>query len=136
MAYEFELEALSLIRKERDKQISLGFTLDHDEDFTAGELARAAAFFALPGPIELGDGKLFPEYMLTPEFQDSPKMNRSTWPEGDIPRDPGQLRSYAEFRLRDLAKAGACVLAEMQRLQRLGGIEDPESLPEALNPAA
>ncbi len=80
-------------RDPRERQVQEEcWSLSHDDTHVAGELARAAAAYACPEPSLL-DG---------------------LWPWEPRSFKPGS-------RMRDLAKAGALIVAEMERLSRRGG---------------
>lgn len=114
MPYELERNAYRLIVDERAKQLDCGFTDEHDDTHTDGEIACMAAFFAVPRPVYLAQGfTLDPDYLLPGIL----RLNRST------ESNPGNV----EARIRDLVKAGACIVAEIQRLQRVAGV-NPEIL--------
>lgn len=106
-----------LIAEERRRQIEeMGWTPSHDDGHDAHELAWAAACYAAPAPIYA-----VREYGLRPdvEFFDP-------WPDWDPKFDKrrpyqhhrGQDLPCYELRIRDLAKAGALIAAEIDRLQR------------------
>ncbi|KAG0933899.1 hypothetical protein G6F31_016213 [Rhizopus arrhizus] len=79
---------------ERQRQMNAeGWTLEHDDSYTDEQLARAAVCYALPQ----GDYEI-PE---PPEF----------WPWDPAWWKPGHRR-------RELVKAGALILAEIERLDR------------------
>lgn len=135
MACELLLSASALVRRAREKQESLGFDLKNDMAHNEGELARAAAYFAMPGPIAYGDGKFYPEYLLTTDFQDLPTINRSTIHFTRLSEFTNQadLVEYVALRIKDLAKAGALIQAEIQRLQTAAGVVDPVNMPDGLD---
>lgn len=121
MSKELNTTVQELIALEREKQRGLGFDAAHDDARKQGELARAAAFFALPGTVDLsadGTVKLDPVYLLTAEFQDSCKMNRDSRSKIADPNSPEGLQEYRTLRIRELVKAGAFIHAEIERLQR------------------
>lgn len=141
MSDELTADIEDLVRRERCKQISCGFSPMHDDTHTGGELAQAAAFFILPGPVKL-DNTIYPEHLLAPGFRGSPKMNRSTPNEGArvtfiishdslfsesgpslLPNLAKVRRDYCEDRIRDLVKGVAMAWAEIERLQRLAARE-------------
>ncbi|MBK0020925.1 hypothetical protein IAE29_03255 [Ochrobactrum sp. S46] len=90
---------------ERQRQIDIeGWSTEHDDlEHDAGELAAAAASYALHAadainPYSQGDG-----WDLVPDFW---PFSKNWWkPNNDEPR-------------RDLVKAGALILAEIERLDR------------------
>lgn len=90
--------SIGLIAAERARQIVLSERrlAEHDEDHTEDELALAAAAYALPEWWRRPPGR-------TP--RESPWDGGSWWP---CPED----------RIRELAKAGALIAAEIDRLQR------------------
>lgn len=98
--------ALSLIQQERDRQIQKeGYDSKHDDAYISGALAMAAACYA------------------TPEHRRQPKNRRGQdhitrktpvgWPWAD-----GYFRPTPKDRIRELVKAGALIVAEIERLQR------------------
>lgn len=97
--------ALLLIAAERRRQIEMeGWTPEHDdEEHGMGQLAAAAACYALPPDED--------------EPSDPPKF----WPWGKEWWKPGD-------RVHELTKAGALIVAEIDRLQRAAA-------PTALTPA-
>jgi len=93
---------IGLIESERMRQVlHEGFTSTHDDQHTEGELALAGASYAL-GAVDQEHGVIRPEAPTWWEF--SPD-----WWKPDV--DP----------IRNLAKAGALIAAEIDRLLRLQG---------------
>ena len=91
--------ALSLIAAERVRQVSVeGWTPDHDDNHGDGELAAAAASYAWPDLLTRGT--------------DIP----AAWPWADEWWKP-----TPDDRIREMVKAGALIVAEIERLQRLTG---------------
>lgn len=90
--------ALELIAAERRRQIEAeGWTPEHDDEHDDHQLSQAAACYALGVPAAVGmDGARVP---LWP-------WSREWWKPTD--------------RVRDLVKAGALIVAEIERLQRAG----------------
>lgn len=81
------------IELERRRQISAeGYTTDHDDAHDRGELAGGAAYYAIMS--------------TRPRFIPS-----GLWPFRDPPK--------AADRRRELVKAGAMIVAEIERLDRL-----------------
>lgn len=96
---------VDLIAEERERQlVQEGFGADHDDSHQEGELAGAAACYALWNAGYIGRFCWRLVMMLWPWDQDSWK--------------PGQGSSYTENRTRDLARAGALIAAEIDRVQR------------------
>lgn len=102
-------EGIQMIAAERKRQIDVeGWTPDHDDEHDAGELAQAAAVYAMPPPRSVIVKELWP-------------WTRSSWkptlPEGGTESTSAEWRVA---RIRDLTKAGALIAAEIDRLQRKG----------------
>ena len=91
---------IELIAAERERQVAVeGWTQEHDAEHAREELASAAACYAMPlkwRPFPVRHGGQAP--LIWPW---SPKW----WKPGD--------------RIRELAKAGALIAAEIDRLQRV-----------------
>lgn len=109
--------AIELIAKERERQINIeGWTSEHDKKHDKGELALAAAAYA-----------------LAEEIRDETKSNRSPywWP-----WENRYWRPTPNDRTRELVKAGALIVAEIERLQGTENnngwirIESEEGLPK------
>lgn len=91
-----------MIAEERERQIDVeGFTKEGDDDYQEEQLARAAACYAIP------------------------KGNRSSWVKTLWPFLPVWFKPAEDHqnetkdRIRELVKAGALIVAEIERLQRL-----------------
>lgn len=96
-----------LISAERWRQINEeGWTAEHDDEHCNGELARAGACYALP-----------PMYR-SKEIWSAPLLDL-LWPWDSEWWKPGHEHPKAhDDRIRDLAKAGALIAAEIDRIQR------------------
>jgi len=97
------MNGVTRIWKERRRQIEEeGWTANRDDEYNHGELARAAACYAKPGPHR--------RYVSTIR--------------GNIPSDWPWLAMWwkptPDDRIRELEKAGALIAAEIDRLQRKG----------------
>lgn len=93
-----EKTALSLIEEERQRQVSEeGWTPEHDGQHVCEELATAASIYAMPKRLRL--------YRCDAE---SPFC----WPWMDY------WKPTPDDRIRELVKAGALIVAEIERLQR------------------
>lgn len=96
-------DGVSLIAAERRRQIDAeGWTPEHDDQHEDGEMARAAACYALPDERR--------QYGLGGYFDPMPKL----WP-----WDRQWWKPRNSDRVRELVKAGALIAAEIDRLQRL-----------------
>lgn len=94
--------AFADVMAERRRQVEIGRKPEHDDTYTDGQLAQAAAAYGL---VAAGW---------------EPKAAREIWPKfWDFswwkPRDPR----------RNLVKAGALIIAEIERLDRLAAIRSP-----------
>lgn len=104
------MDGAEMVAVERARQISEeGWTADHDDRHSEGELAVAASIYASPfvdpgrpWPWESESDKAAPKVYTYAEYEQAM-------------RDP-QLR---EQRVRELTKAAALVCAEIDRLRRL-----------------
>lgn len=127
--YELTIEALNLVVDERHKQALLGFDAGHDDSHIHGELALAACYFILPGPVFYEKGEFHPVDILPDGFANSPKMNRSfnfpdelspfEFPDTDPDVRLARIYDHLCCRIRDLVKGKAMAWAEIERLQRL-----------------
>ena len=90
--------AIELIAAERERQITgERWTISHDDSHGAGQLALAAAVYAIP-PKKRGD-----------------RVLGMLWPWSDRWYKP-----TPDDRIRELVKAGALIVAEIDRIQRIG----------------
>lgn len=111
------MSGVDLIAQERARQIAEeGWTSDHDDRYTGDELVRAAICYTFPpafrdeSPVKEGiDGW---EPCST---RDAQYFSPELWP---FP--PSEWNPTPNSRLRELAKAGSLIAAEMDRLLRKG----------------
>jgi len=98
------MRAIDSIAAERRRQVEAeGWTPEHDDAHDKCELARAAACYALaPSPLGIEREWVYPG---------SPKG----WPWSGTWWKPG-------FYRRNLVKAGALIVAEIERWDRLNGV--------------
>lgn len=83
------------IREERERQVcSEGFSPEHDDHYKRDELARAAACYVMPARFRAGRIDVWPRSQMT-------------WK--PTPND----------RIRELRKAAALIVAEIERLERM-----------------
>lgn len=99
----FSSQGINIIEQERLEQVNIhGYDLEHDLCYTKGQLANAAVVYA-----------------LDPMGGDASNMVSKLWP-----WDPsvlklsciGNTEDDIEGRIKDLAKAGALIAAEIDRL--------------------
>lgn len=99
-------EGTYLIAQERMRQVSQeGWTAEHDDEHSAGEMARAAACYALPKDIR--ENTIWHHQLL--EY---------LWPWEFAWWKPAEKKLTPAKRIRELVKAGALIAAEIDRLQR------------------
>lgn len=92
---------VELITEERARQVSQeGWTSEHDDEHSEGEIAEAAACYASLASEQAGGGGL----ALVPPVPAAWPWDESWWK----PRD----------QLRNLVRAGAMIAAEIDRMQR------------------
>lgn len=103
-------DALEAFAVERERQIhEKGYTTSHDDEHVKGEIASAAAWWAIP-----------PEAV--------PEASDYVWPsDWSVPEMP--LTPTISERKRQLAKAGALLMAEWERLTRLEKSQGMEHAP-------
>lgn len=89
--------AMDLIAEEREKQISKGFNWRHDDKHDCHQLSDAAIVYAAPAPLR---------YQV---------MNWWPWDKKSLKEDDSFT---TEGRIGELVKAGALIVAEIERLQR------------------
>lgn len=100
-----------LIAAERQRQIDAeGWTPEHDDGHVRGEIARAAAVYALPADARERIPGVFGQWVHGPMYED-------VWRDGLWPW-PGWFKPTPNDRVRELVKAGALIAAEIDRLQR------------------
>ena len=111
LRYTADTDAARDVLKERARQVSIeGWTLEHDDDHDEGQLAGAAAAYAMHAadvisPASQGDGGWSER---PPEF----------WPWDAIAWKPSGSGTNQQGARRDLVKAGALILAEIERIDR------------------
>lgn len=112
-----------LIAEERQRQIEKeGWSAEHDEQHTKGELALVAALYA--SPIQL-----YKKQNLSTEFSEVSFIDPWPWFDRVENTRYGDLSTYEvrawdkrkqHDKLRRLVIAGALIAAEIDRLQRQG----------------
>lgn len=104
------MNGAQLIAKERERQQrGEGYDWRHDDNHDHGEIALAAAVYALP--VEYRKYEIWVS-----------KLWRLLWPHGWPFKGAVDIQSTTQpldSRIRELVKAGALVAAEIDRLQRI-----------------
>lgn len=96
---------IEVIAEERRRQLEdEGYSLEHDDRHRRGEMARAASCYAMPVGYRDYTGQ-----------SGTPLAERQPF---DWPWQPEDWSPTPVQRLRELAKAGALIAAEIDRLQR------------------
>ncbi len=91
---------IELIAEERQRQIDVeGFSKEDDRRYNHGQLATAAACYA-----------------ITPDGTNIGEIIRRLWP-FDMSWFKPAKGKFPESRIRELSKAGALIVAEIDRLQ-------------------
>lgn len=85
---------------ERKRQVELGFTVGHDDDHQEGELGALAAFYAWPPDTRL-------------QGVSTGGSSVALWP-----FHPEEVPRRLEDRRTELVRAAACIVAEIERLER------------------
>jgi hypothetical protein len=100
------MTAIEDIAAERKRQIEAeGWTVAHDDEHHRGEIARAASVYAYCGSVETGRDSILANPVSGTDFIDR------LWPwdwKWFKPKD----------RRQDLVRAGALIVAEIERLDR------------------
>lgn len=97
-------DPLNMIAEKRASQIENGYTPEGDDAYTHGELAKAAVCYATPHTNrQRGIPALWPWHGVY-------------W---NPPLDPDN-----KTRIKELVSAGACIVAEIERLQRIKTYND------------
>ncbi len=106
-----------LIARERMRQIEKeGWTAEHDDKHVNGELAVAAACYAVAGLD--GNGEAFEVHRLYTDHREG--LAEDAWP-----WDPEWDKREDHSHLRRLVIAGALIAAEIDRLQRAANKVQP-----------
>jgi hypothetical protein len=105
-------DGTSLIAAERQRQVTEeGWTAEHDAEHAKGELARAAACYALPPDRR---------QIATARHPADRTSRFEPWPLG-WPWHPSWWKPAPDDRVRELVKAAALIAAEIDRLQAAAG---------------
>lgn len=102
-------EAVRLLAAERERQKSVeGWTEEHDDTHVAGEMALAAACYALPEEAR--------SYVRHVDRAENGGRDRVWEAPGHWPWE--EFKPTPDDRVRELVKAGALIIAEIERLRR------------------
>ena len=102
------MSAFMDIVAERERQIDVkGWAPEHDDEHVNGELAAAALCYCWAAQAMLGKPSFDPRIIMHPPF----------WPWADEWWKPSDVR-------RNLVKASALIVAEIERLDRLSEREE------------
>lgn len=106
------MNAIEMITAERRRQIDVeGWSPSHDDTHDRGQLARAAATYAMPLNV-----RTLP--LLRTNLADV------VWPDGEQ-YERWYFNPSPDDRVRELVKAGGLIVAEIERLQRSGVVAEP-----------
>lgn len=97
-----ELVAQELLWERQRQQDKLGWVPEHDDEHKLGEIAGMAALYALPPNVRMWDA-------TSTGFGET--LGEAICPYGWVAK-PGDRR-------RELVKAGALIIAEIERLDRI-----------------
>lgn len=113
-----ESDGTALIAAERARQIRVEcWTPDHDDEHTDHSLALAACAYAAPSP---DIAQICWPASWSPEWDKRPVVQAASLPGvHPVTRLAGADEIPIPQRIRNLAKAGALIAAEIDRLQRL-----------------
>lgn len=107
---------IELITKERQRQIDVEeWTSEHDDEYINGELASAGACYAMPR-------KEREKYQSVSFIKGSVGALKVWYPRW-WPWKVFWWKPTPDDRIRELTKAGALILAEIDRLQRIKAIK-------------
>lgn len=115
-----DMNALEQIAFEREQQVLAGYTAEHDDKHTLGELSDAAACYAAGLPTYAPTGAILPDAADAAGFA-------PLWPWPDLKppmRGPAGEELENDPRIRQLVIAGALIVAEIERLHRAQGVAD------------
>jgi hypothetical protein len=111
------MTALEMIIAERQRQVeTLGWTAAHDDSHKDGSLASVAALYATPRPL-LGEVRYVGEVRFVDPWPWEQRYDRRPH-KGNVVLPNATLST--EDRIKQLVKAAALIVAEIERLQRVG----------------
>lgn len=111
-----------LIAEERQRQIDKeGWTAQHDEQHTNGELALVAALYATPEPLYAKCG-LGHDLVFVDPWPWFDRVEIARYGDGLTTQVSAWDKRKQHSKLRRLVIAGALIAAEIDRLQRKQGL--------------
>lgn len=111
---EASARAVEAIADERERQITVeGYSVEHDDDRDSGELAGAAGAYAYFASLDQMSRNEVARAMSRP-CRGMFSIVRAIWPV------IGFTGFKPKGRRRDLVRAGALIVAEIERLDRAG----------------
>ena len=112
-AEEEQMTGIELIAAERAEHVTReGWTPEHDAEHDGGEMAFAAAVYALPAAARE------PTRRSTCWPGDPPSRGDAHWTQPRFwPWDPEWYKPCPDDRIRELVKAGALIAGEIDRLR-------------------
>ena len=120
---------------ERQRQIDPeGWTPEHDDQHTTGELAEAGACYAHTAAMwaYVAQQEALPEEARDIDLEEIPPTNKWSAPDGDDEsmdlRWPWDMKWWKPCPgRRMLVKAGALILAEIERMDRIAAAKNPQA---------
>jgi hypothetical protein len=118
-------KALNDVAAERRRQIEdEGYVTAHDDGHTGGEMALAAACYATPVKLYRQDDYAAGVFFQDPWPWEGQYDKRPEYEDGNTIPDP--VNYSREKRRSLLVRAGALIIAEIERLDRLATPTPPE----------
>lgn len=100
--------AIQLIADERQRQVEVeGWTPDHDDKHTDNSIAKAAACYAMP----IDEREKYQSFTFSEPKRWYPRWWPKSW-------NVNWWKPSPDDRVRELVKAGALIVAEIERLHR------------------
>ena len=117
------MNGAKLIAAERERQIKReGWTAEHDDEHSKGEMAIAAACYASPKPLFVHEKRMVQMNSSRGADENCYVYDRRLVEDYFDPWPWDEDKRNKHDRLRQLVIAGALIAAEIDRLQRLGEV--------------
>ena len=108
------MTGIELIAQERARQVEKeGWTPEHDDEYYKGSLAAAGACYALVAHLDAPDKRRIAKALRDGTQSGFRAVINEIWPD-----DWDETWFKPKAALRDLARAGALIAAEIDKLQR------------------